>query len=74
MKFSENTISGLLFADDFIGIAETGSALQSFVDIVYKYSKHRRFEANVNKCAVVIVSKLGEVSGKWVGVTKAFLF
>ena len=59
-------MSGLLFADDFVGIAETGSALQSLVDIVYKYSKRWRFEANVKKCAVVIFSKLGKVSGKWV--------
>ena len=28
VKFSENTWFGLLFADDFVGVAETGSALK----------------------------------------------
>ena len=35
------------------GIAEAGSALLSLVDIVYKYSKHWRFEAKVKKCAIM---------------------
>ena len=37
-----------LFADDFIGNAETGSALQSLIDIVHNYSYCWQFEANVN--------------------------
>ena len=49
VKFFENKLSGLLFADEFIGIAETGRALQSLIDIVYNYSKRWRFEANVKK-------------------------
>ena len=57
VKFSENTMSGLLFADDFVGLAETGSALQKLIDIVHNYSKRWRFEANVKKCAVVIFQK-----------------
>ena len=59
-------MSGLLFADDFVGIAETGRALQSLIDIVYNYSKRWRFEADVKKCAVVIFSKTGRGSDKWV--------
>ena len=66
VKFSENRMSGLLFADDLVGVAETGSALQKLIDIVHVYSKRWRFEANVGKCAVIIFSKLGKVSGKWV--------
>ena len=53
IKFPENTMSSLLFANDFVGIAETESALRSLVDVVYKCSKHWPFEANVTKCAVV---------------------
>ena len=34
VKFSENTMSGLLVADDFVGLAETGSALKKLIDIV----------------------------------------
>ena len=33
-NFSENTMSSFLFADDFVGITETGATLQSLVNIV----------------------------------------
>ena len=66
VKFSKNKMSGLLFADDFVGITETGRALQCLIDIVYNYSKRWRFQANVKKCAIVIFSKTGRGSGKWV--------
>ena len=66
VKFFQNKLSGLLFADDFVGITETGRALQSLIDIVHNYSKRWRFEANVKKCAIVIFSKTGRGSGKWV--------
>ena len=59
-------MSGLLFADDFVGLAESGPVLQNLIDIVYDYSKCWRFEANIKKCAVVVFSKLGNHSGKWV--------
>ena len=52
VKFSKNKMSGLLFVDDFEGIAETGTALQSVIDSVYttcNYSKCWRFEANVKR-------------------------
>ena len=62
VKFSKNKLSGLLFADDFVGLAETGSALQILIDIVHNYSKRWRFEANVKKCATVVFSKMGRLS------------
>ena len=34
VKFSKNKLSGLLFADDFVGIAETAKVLQSLIYIV----------------------------------------
>ena len=40
VKSFKNKLSSLLFADDFLGIAETGRGLQSLIDIVYNYSKH----------------------------------
>ena len=42
-------MSSLVFAYDFVGLAETGAALQSLIDVVYNYSKHWHFEANVKK-------------------------
>ena len=45
--FSENTLSSLLFADYFVGLVETGSAVQKLIDIVLNYSKFWQFETNV---------------------------
>ena len=59
VKFSENTLSSLLFANDFVGLSETGSVLQKLVDIVHNCSKRWCFDANVRKCAVVLSSKVG---------------
>ena len=65
VKFSENTLSALLFGNDFVGIAKTGFALQKLMDIVNNYSKRWRFEANV-KSVLLFFSKVGNVSGRWV--------
>ena len=47
-------MSGLLFANYFVGLPENGPALQNSIFVVYNYSKCWRFEANVKKSAVVI--------------------
>ena len=59
VKFSKHEISGLLFADDFVELAETGSTLQILINIAHNYSKRWRFEANDKKCAAVIFRKRG---------------
>ena len=46
-----------MFANDFVELAETGSALEILMDVVHNYSKHWRFEANVKKCSTVVSSK-----------------
>ena len=66
VKFSKNRVPGILFADGFVGLTETGSALQRLLDVVYNYSNQWHFEVNVKKSAVVIVSKVGNFLGKWV--------
>ena len=55
----------ILLADDLVGLAETGPALQNLIDVVYNYSKCWHSEANV-KSVVVIFSKLENFLGKWV--------
>ena len=49
VKFLENTLSGLLFADGFVRLANTGSALQKVIDILRTCNcgKCWCFEANV---------------------------
>ena len=66
VKFSEKTLSSLPFADDFVGVAETGSALQKLIGITHNYSKGWCFEVNVKKCAVVGFFKVGKFSAGWV--------
>ena len=68
VKFCENMMPSPLFVDDFVGIGDTESALQSLVDIVYKYSTHWRFEANVKKCAVVILQNWDKLQVNGLGV------
>ena len=53
------------FSDDFVKVAESKSALQIMITIVYNYSRRWHFDANIKKCAVVVFSKLGDTSGKW---------
>ena len=73
VKFSDNRMSGPLFADDFVGLAETEPALQDLVDVVYNYSKCWRFEPNIKKSAVVIFSKLGNFGLSGFRFKRAFL-
>ena len=55
--FSGGHVSGWLFADDFVRLAETGPALQCLVDVVFNCGGRWRFEAGVGGCAVVGFSK-----------------
>ena len=66
VKFFDSKMSGLLFADNFLGLAETGPALQNMIDVVHNYSKRWRFEANIKKSAVVIFFKSAALSSGWV--------
>ena len=47
-------LNGLLFADDFVGLSDSKEGLQDMINVVHAYSKKWRFEANVNKSAVVV--------------------
>ena len=53
----EDTVSGLMFADDFVGISETPEGLQKQTDNAVEYTRKWRVTANVKKCAVVICNE-----------------
>ena len=74
VKFSNNKMSSLLFADDFVGIAETGSALQGLIDILHNYNKHWWSETNLKKCAIIIFQKQEKGPGKWAWGKESFPF
>ena len=42
-------IGGMLFADDFVGVSDSGEELQKLIDVVHAYCCKWRLKANVNK-------------------------
>ena len=58
----ENTVSGLTFADDFVGISETPEGSQKQIEKALEYTRKWRVTAKVKTCAVVIVCKEDKVN------------
>ena len=52
VKVGEDMVSGLMFADDFVGLAETPDGLQEQIENVLEYTREWRVTANINKSAV----------------------
>ncbi|MEP2874451.1 MAG: reverse transcriptase domain-containing protein [Hyphomicrobiales bacterium] len=63
----EDTVSGLMFADDFVGISETPEGLQKQIEKALEYTRKWRVTANVKKCAVVVCNedKVNPVNFSW---------
>ena len=65
----EDTLSGLMFADDFVGISETPKGLQKQIEKALEYTRKWRVTANVNKCAILVYNEdkknLLEFKWKW---------
>ena len=63
----EDTMSGLMFADDFVGISETPEGLQKQIGKALEYTRKWRVTANVKKCAVVVCNedRVNPVAFKW---------
>ena len=61
------SVSGLMFADDFVGVSETPEGLQEQIDAAVGYTRKWRLSANVGKCAVVVCNedKKNPVEFKW---------
>ena len=47
-------VSGLMFADDFVGISDTPEGLQKQIEKALEYTRKWRVTANVSKCAVLV--------------------
>ena len=63
----EDTVSGLMFADDFVGTSETPEGLQKQIEKALEYTRKWRVTANVKKCAVVVCNAddVNPVNFKW---------
>ena len=57
VTMGEDTVSGLMFANDFVGIPEAPEGLQKQVEKALKYTRKWRVIANVTKCAVVVCNE-----------------
>ena len=62
---SGNRVSGLLFADDFVGVSDSKENLQKLIDVVHGFCNRWRLRANVSKSAVMVFSR-SSVKGDWV--------
>ena len=60
VKYGEMVVSLLLFADDFVLIAEDQRMLQRMLDVVYQYSKKYRFRFNKDKSNVMVFGRRRE--------------
>ena len=57
VTIGEDTVSGLMFADDFAGISETPEGLQEQIEKALEYTRKWRAAVNVKKCAVVVCNE-----------------
>ena len=48
---ASDTVSGLMFADDIVGISETPEGLQKQIEKALEYTRKWRVTANAKKCA-----------------------
>ena len=53
----EDTVSGLILADGFVGISETPEGLQKKIGNTLEYTSKWRVTWHVNKCAVVVCNE-----------------
>ena len=67
VKVGEDIVSGLMFADDFVGIAETPEGLQNQIDKALEYTRKWKVTANVTKSAILVCNedKKNPVEFKW---------
>ena len=57
VKLGDDMVSGLMFADDFVGISGTAEGLQEQIEKALEYTRKWRVTANVNKCAVLVCNE-----------------
>ncbi|CAB1096931.1 unnamed protein product [Ectocarpus sp. CCAP 1310/34] len=64
---TETSVSGMLFADDFVGMSDTPEGLQLQIDAAKKFTDKWRLFANVKKSAVMICNENKEepVEHRW---------
>ena len=54
VEVGETSVSGMLFADDFVGMSDAPEGLQMQIDAAKAYTDTWRLSANVKKSAVMV--------------------
>ena len=67
VKVGEDMVSGLMFADDFVGLAETPDGLQEQIEKALEYTRKWRVIENINKSAALLCNEdnNNSVDFKW---------
>ena len=67
IKVGEDMVSGLMFADDFVGTAEIPNGMQKQIEKVLEYTRKWRVTANVNQSAILVCNEDSKhlVEFKW---------
>ena len=67
VKVGQDMVSGLMFADDVVGISDTSEGLQNQIEKALEYTRKWRVTANASKCAVLACheDKKNPVEFKW---------
>ena len=53
----EDTVSGLMYAEGFVGMSETPEGMQEQVEKAQEYARNRRVITHVNNCAVIVCNE-----------------
>ena len=53
----DDVVSGLMFADNFVGILGTAEGLQEQIEKAQEYTRKWRVTANVNRCAILVCNE-----------------
>ena len=61
---NDRSMTGMLFADDFVGVSDSRENLQKLIDVVHNYCNRWRLKANVSKSAVMVFARNQE-EGEW---------
>ena len=56
---NDKSMTGMLFADDFVGVSDSRENLQKLIDVVLNYCNRWRLKANVHvsKSAVMVFAR-----------------
>ena len=66
---NDRSRTGMLFADDFVGVSDSRENIQKLIDVVHNYCNRWRLKANVSKSAVMVFARNQEEEGVDVGRT-----